>query len=282
MIRTHFFILVFLLNFIVNVQSTAKDIQTQDREQKIAEKLASVAKADEIVQLGLSEDQFFGFYISTRTEETKGVIILVHGMGAHADWPDVILPLRTRLPEFGWSTLSIQMPLLSTDVSVANYGKTLNRAKNRIQAAVDYLHAWEIEQIILLGYSFGAVQVASYLTNVNDQNVKAFVSVSILAQKFIKPEIDTIKLIGEVNVPVLDIYGDEDLFDVRQGIDDRRLAASKNGNGEFSQIELQQAGHYYIGAEQALAQQIQRWLQQFLSVAEQYSEQYHQDSEITP
>ena len=281
MMRTGNFIVIFLLSFMLDGQASAKDIQAQNREQQIAEKLALNADADEIISLKASGERFIGLYKSARTNkvnETHGVVILVHGMGAHPDWPDVISPLRRRLTEFGWSTLSIQMPILSPEESVAEYGKTLSLASSRLQAAVDYLHAWEIEPIILLGYSFGAAQAANYLASNKPENIKAFVSVSMLAQKFIKPGLEVFKFIGGIGIPILDIYGEEDLDDVRRGIDDRRLAAGKNGNTGFKQIELQKSGHHYLGFEDALVEQIQHWLQQTLPVNDQSRENY----EISP
>ena len=281
MIRVDLFIIIFLLGFMFNGLVSAKDIQKLNREQEIAQKLARVADADEIVSLRASGSRFIGLYKSARdgaVNETSGVVILVHGMGAHPDWPDVISPLRTRLTESGWSTLSIQMPILSPEESVAEYGKTLKIANRRIQAAVDYLHAWEVDPIILLGYSFGAAQSANYLASKQPENVAAFVSVSVLSQKFIRPKLDVFKSIGGINIPILDIYGEEDLADVRRGIDDRRLAASKNGHNSFQQIELQQAGHNYLGAERALAEQIQLWLQQITVVTGESRE----ISEISP
>lgn len=270
--RTAIHIIIFLLSFMFTCQVSAQDIQAQNREQQIAEKLALIAGADEIVSLMAPGGRFIGIYQRAKTGESHGVVILAHGMGAHPDWPDVISPLRTQLPEFGWSTFSIQMPILSPDEPVAEYGKTLKVAKSRLNAAIDYLHTWEIEQIILLGYSFGAVQVASYLASGKNINVKAFVSVSMLSQKFIKPGLDVFKLIGGIDLPMLDIYGDEDLPDVRRGSDDRRLAASKNGNRDFKQIELKHAGHHYQGVEDALVEQIQIWLKNIILVMDETTE----------
>ncbi|MCH8078753.1 MAG: DUF3530 family protein [Proteobacteria bacterium] len=272
MIRSAFPIIIFLMGFMLTYQVSAKDIQAQNREQQIAEKLALIVDADEIVSLKASGGRFIGIYQRAKMGESRGVVILAHGMGAHPDWPDVISPLRTQLPEFGWSTLSIQMPILSPEEPVAEYGRTLKIAKSRLNAAIDYLHTWEIEQIILLGYSFGAVQVASYLASGKNENVRAFVSVSMLSQKFIKPGLDVFKLIGGINIPMLDIYGDEDLPDVRRGSDDRRLAASKNGNRDFEQIELKHAGHHYQGVEDALVEQIQIWLKNIILVMDETTE----------
>jgi predicted alpha/beta-hydrolase family hydrolase len=264
-----------------NGQLVAKDIKQLSREQKIAEKLTLTADADEIVSLKASGGRFIALYKRGRAQETNeinGVVILVHGMGAHLDWPDVISPLRTRLTEFGWSTLSIQMPILAPEAAVAGYGKTLRLANSRIQAAIDYLHGWEIEPIVLLGYSFGAAQAANFLASNKPENIRAFISVSMLAQKFIKPRIDVYKFIGGITIPILDIYGEEDLEDVRRGIDDRRLAANKNGNTGFRQIELQKSGHHYLGFEDVLVKQIQIWLQSMTLVIDETAE----ISEISP
>jgi hypothetical protein len=40
-------------------------------------------------------------------------------MGAHPDWPEVIQPLHSGLPESGWTTLSVQMPILANDARAA-------------------------------------------------------------------------------------------------------------------------------------------------------------------
>jgi hypothetical protein len=284
MIRIDNFIIVLLLSFFISGQLAAADNQELSREQQIADKLAQVADVDEIISLKAMGGRFIGLYKSasssesfgeiSKTRETNGVVILVHGMGAHPDWPDVISPLRTQLTESGWSTFSIQMPILSPEEPVAKYGKTLKIANSRISAAIDYLHAWEMQPIILLGYSFGAAQAANYLASDKSKNVAAFVSVSMLSQKFIKPGLDVFKFISRINIPILDIYAEDDLDAVRRGIDDRRLAASKNSHVLFQQIEVQQAVHYYIGVEKALAEQIHMWLQQMTSVVGESREDY--------
>ena len=141
------FIIIFILVFVFSNQLVAEGIKELNREQQIAEKLTLTADADEIISLKASGGRFIGLYKRAKsseinTGEAHGVMILVHGMGAHPDWPDVISPLRTQLTEFGWSTLSIQMPILSPEEPISEYGRTLRLANSRIQAAVDYLHAW--------------------------------------------------------------------------------------------------------------------------------------------
>ena len=51
MIRTDIFIVIFLLSFTFSTYIAAEDIQEQNREQQIAEKLALTVDADEIIVL---------------------------------------------------------------------------------------------------------------------------------------------------------------------------------------------------------------------------------------
>ena len=104
MMRTDIYIVVFVLVFMLNGQLAAEDIKELSREQQIAEKLTVTADVDEIISLKAPGGRFIGLYkrarvseiSETKTGEINGVVILVHGMGAHPDWPDVISPLRTR------------------------------------------------------------------------------------------------------------------------------------------------------------------------------------------
>ena len=42
--------------------------------------------------------------------EEQGAILLIHDKEQHADWPQIIRPLRKILPEAGWFTLSVSLP----------------------------------------------------------------------------------------------------------------------------------------------------------------------------
>lgn len=42
--------------------------------------------------------------------ETQGAILLLHDKEQHADWPQIIRPVRMSLPKWGWYTLSVNLP----------------------------------------------------------------------------------------------------------------------------------------------------------------------------
>lgn len=42
--------------------------------------------------------------------QQHGAVLVVPGAGQHADWPEVVRPIRSELPEAGWFTLSVTLP----------------------------------------------------------------------------------------------------------------------------------------------------------------------------
>ncbi len=90
MIRTDISIVVFVLGFMLNGQLAAEGSKELSREQQIAEKLTLTADADETISLKASGGRFVGLYKRAKsseinTGEAHGVVILLHGMGAHPD-----------------------------------------------------------------------------------------------------------------------------------------------------------------------------------------------------
>lgn len=96
--------------------STTERAAYLDPELKKQLALADTLKQHEIVWLEVSYPE------STEAQKTlaiahpsliaeeQGAILLIHDKEQHADWPQVIRPLRQKLPEFGWYTLSVSLP----------------------------------------------------------------------------------------------------------------------------------------------------------------------------
>lgn len=53
---------------------------------------------------------FLGLELYEKTPLPQGAVLLLHGVEQHPDWPRVIKPLRTVLPDDGWYTLAIMLP----------------------------------------------------------------------------------------------------------------------------------------------------------------------------
>ena len=83
------------------------DKVNQDLEQRTTEKLAGnlESTATDVVWLDTGGTDFLALYNEQSNGYAKGAIIILHAMGTHADWPQIISPIRTKLQNQGWSTL---------------------------------------------------------------------------------------------------------------------------------------------------------------------------------
>lgn len=81
--------------------------------------LAEASKESERLWLELSypqrEDsvQVLALQQAPRTAHPHGAVLLLHDIDQHADWPGLVHHLRTQLPDSGWHTLALNLPLHS-------------------------------------------------------------------------------------------------------------------------------------------------------------------------
>ncbi len=61
-------------------------------------------------QLQAGDETFLALWKPANADEPKGAVIIVPGADESADWPTAVAPLRRKLPDVGWSSLSLSMP----------------------------------------------------------------------------------------------------------------------------------------------------------------------------
>ena len=93
----------------------------QAKEKRWEEQIVPSLLVGEAVKLKAADVEFLGLYADNTAKQALGGIILIHGIGAHPAWPEIIEPLRTTLPEHGWSTMSLQMPILGNEANAQDY-----------------------------------------------------------------------------------------------------------------------------------------------------------------
>lgn len=81
-----------------------------ERSQEEAAALERRVPAQEQQQLQAGSDTFLALWKPANIAEPKGAVILIPGAGETADWPQAIGPLRQKLPDAQWSSLSITLP----------------------------------------------------------------------------------------------------------------------------------------------------------------------------
>jgi pimeloyl-ACP methyl ester carboxylesterase len=244
--------LITLLVFSVNAQ--ASDLA---KEKRWADQVVDAILDGEAVWLNDGTSEFLGIY--TEAEEDQGrAVIVMHGTGIHPDWQQVVQPLRVGLIEHNWNTLSIQMPILPNEAEYAEYAPLYDEVAPRINAAIDFLRKNGSKEIVLIGHSQGAAMAAYYLS-ITKQNVNGFVAIG-MASLADDVRMDSINSLKKITVPVLDIYGEDDLEEILISVDDRAGAAKQAGNKNYIQVKVAGSNHFFDGKEDELVEAVAAWL----------------------
>ncbi len=227
------------------------------KEKRWADQVVEAILDGEAVWLNDGSHDFLGIY--TEAEENKGrAVIVMHGTGIHPDWQQVIQPLRVGLTDHNWNTLSIQMPILANDAEYLDYAPLYDEVAPRIDAAIRYLKDSGSKDIVLIGHSQGSAMTA-YSLSTSKQDVKGFVAIGIAA--FAKdPRMNSIKSLEKIQLPVLDLYGNEDLDNIMASVKSRAGAAKKAGNKNYTQIKIT-GNHFFDGNEDVLVETVAEWLE---------------------
>lgn len=201
--------------------------------------------------------------IETLPESDAGrAAIVMHGSGVHPDWPTVVQPLRVALAEQGWTTLSIQMPILANEAEYHEYAAVYPEAPARILAAAKHLQDNGNKRIVLISHSLGAGMTAYSLSQWSaeqQQQFGAFVAVGMSAggQQAV---LDHLAAMRKVTIPVLDLSGQNDLPDVVNSTQQRAGASAHNA--AYAQHVEDGAGHFFEGFEAPLIDVVSGWLEE--------------------
>lgn len=239
--------------FAVSVSSFASDVE---KERRWADQIVDSLLDGDAVWLSAGDHEFLGIYTPAEDGSSTCGAIIAHGIGVHPNWQQVVYPLRTRLPALGWNTLSLQMPVLANDADDGAYASIIDEVVPRLDAGIRYLKEQGVEHIVLIGHSLGSTMLSYYLST-GTRDAEGFIAVSMSAG-IRNSEIDNSKMIGKTQVPILDLYGSNDLDTVIAAVPKRRDGKAA-GSGYRSQ-EVQGANHFFDGQEDALIEAVQTWL----------------------
>lgn len=180
----------------------------------------------------------------TEAENARGAIVLGHGRGWNPDF-ELYGVMRIKLAELGYSTLSIQLPVLGGGAKIGDYIFTYPEAAERYDLAAEWLRSKGFQNVAIVSHSLGATMANQYLMNTKKTHVKAWVFVGI---------INGLEEMFRIKIPVLDIFGSKDWEITQVGASERLKQISKNRGSR--QIVVPQALHFFEGQEDVLAKEI--------------------------
>lgn len=246
--------LLLLLILGLSTDTLASDVA---KEKRWADQIVEFLLDGEAEWLDADGHKFLAIYTESGNEDIKGGAIIVHGSGVHPNWQDVVQPLRTGLPEKGWNTLSIQMPVLGNEAEYHEYAPLFDEVAPRIKAAVNGLKRRGVNHIVIVAHSLGTAMTAYYLASSPDPDIKAFVAVGMPPPREDK-RMDTVAALGKISIPVLDLYGSKDLEGIIKSAPNRKTAGAHNE--AYSQTVIADADHFFVSKNNELIDTVAGWL----------------------
>ena len=129
---------IFLLGFSLLLLSSTSFSSDIEKEKRWASQITDSLMDGEAVFLNDGTNNFLSLDMPAEKKSDVGVLVM-HGIGLHPDWPQVVNPLRVGLSEAGWHTLSLQMPVLKNSATGQDYLPLMKDVAPRIEAAINYL-----------------------------------------------------------------------------------------------------------------------------------------------
>jgi alpha-beta hydrolase superfamily lysophospholipase len=207
-----------------------------------------VGKAEWLAQK--NGHRFLGLY--TEAKNAKGAVVVAHGRGWSPDF-ELYGTLRTRLAEEGYTTLSIQLPVLPSTAILGLYVPLYPDARERFQLAVDFLKSKGHRNIGIVSHSLGATMANQYLIRTEDTSVRAWVFVGIL---------QGLEEMYRIKIPVLDVYGSNDWTVTMWGAPEREKQIRSDPRS--AQVMVPDATHFFERREDELVKIVAGFLDKTL------------------
>lgn len=233
------------------------------KEKRWAEQIVDSILVGNPEWLTANGKKFLSIYTENTTAKALGGVIVVHGTGVHPNWTDVVYPLRTQLPDYGWHTLSLQMPVLSNEAKYADYAPLYDKLSARFVAAVNFFKKKGIENIIIVAHSQGTAMSAYYMANKPEHEIRGFVAIGMSGGYAKDERLNVLKSLAKITVPTFDLYGAGDLEQVLAATKDKMNTARKAGNQYYTQLEVAGANHFFVGKEDMLVKRVRSWLARY-------------------
>lgn len=217
------------------------------REKRWADQILPSLVVGDAVHLQTTEGRFLALH--AKAEPARGAVILAHGPGLHPDH-GITGELRVHLADRGFTTLSLQMPVLPAEIDDgAAYRALYPEAARRIAAGMQYLQERGAKRIFIVSHAMGAGMAHEYLRANRAAPVSGWAALSFYG---------VFDGIAGAAFPVLDLYGAKDYRGIRGPARDRAdilrtLPGSK-------QLAIADGGYFLAGGEKAVLQEVAAFL----------------------
>jgi pimeloyl-ACP methyl ester carboxylesterase len=183
--------------------------------------------------------------------DSEYALILSHGVG-QSPTALVVEPLRHAVHQtLGWHTLSLSMP---REENWSQFGRVFPQAFERISQAIDFLKREKgVRHVYLMGHSMGSRMSSAYLADNPDASVRGLIVAGIRHDGGIP--MNGRANLQHVDLPVLDIWGEEDGRDSMYAAERRDLVSPR-----YTQVSVTGANHSFEPREDEFSARVVEWL----------------------
>ena len=243
----------------LTLPAPAASAQDLERERRLEAEIVDAILDGDPVHLDAEDRSFLGIYTEAEDGGSGKAVIVLHGRGFHPDWPEVAGPLRTVLPEYGWDTLSLQMPVLGKSAKYYDYVPILPAAFPRIRAGIEFLDARRTRTIVLAAHSCSVHMAMAFVRRYGDAGIDGFIGIGMGATDYRQPMRESFPL-ETMSVPVLDLFGEDDYPSVLREAPNRLAAIRTAGNSRSDQRIVPGAEHFFRDMDDELVGAVADWL----------------------
>ena len=247
-----------LMSSLFCVQADAQTISNVAREKNWADQIVGSVVVGEAVWLRARQHKFLGLYTAP-AEASSWAVILLHGRGVHPAW-GFFDNLRSDIADAGFHTLSLQLPILAQDAKFGSYGQTFPEAYDRIDTGIRFLKQKGIRNIILLGHSTGAMSAVAFAAKHSRTPLAGIVAIGLSTFANGPDAMQPVLMLKSVRIPLLDIYGANDLHEVLSYVSARRSAAVAANNKSYTAVRVPDTDHFFTDQYEALKKHTLDWL----------------------
>ena len=233
--------------------------QDLERERRLEAEIVDMIIDGEPVHLDADGLPFLALHTEAADGGSGRAVLVMHGRGFHPDWPEVAAPLRAELPEHGWETLSLQMPVLGKTAKYYDYVPIFHVAFPRIRAGIEYLRERGADLVVLAAHSCSAHMAMAFVRHHGDAGFDGFIGIGMGATDIGQPMREPFPL-AEMTVPVLDLFGAEDYPSVPREAPGRLAAIRTAGHPRSAQRMVPGADHFFRDMDEELVDVVVDWL----------------------
>jgi pimeloyl-ACP methyl ester carboxylesterase len=244
-----------LLSFCMVHPVMASDLE---KEQRWRDEVEDLIMDGESVDLMVDGRAVFSIFTEASEASDKGMIV-VHGTGIHPNWEQVVQPIRVGMTNHGWHTLAIQMPILRNGAEYHEYAAIYPEVPARLQAAEAFMREKGIKTLLIVAHSQGAT-MSSYFLSRNPSDASGFLAIGMNANQN-DADINSAESLKKINIPVLDLYGSNDLPAVLETAERRKQGGAHNTR--YSQQVVEGANHFFDGMNEELLSAVVNWSSRF-------------------